>query len=87
MRYFDSLRLWGMPVYIDKFMNNSNLLHEKIMVIDQRIVAAGSVNWSNAGNSSNDENSLIAFSPSIAAPVPERDQHAVPRGGRGLRAD
>jgi phosphatidylserine/phosphatidylglycerophosphate/cardiolipin synthase-like enzyme len=65
--YFDSLRLWGMPVYIDKFMNYSNLLHEKIMVIDRRIVATGSVNWSNAGNSSNDENSLIVFSPAIAA--------------------
>jgi hypothetical protein len=65
--YFDSLRLWGMPVYIDKFGNNSNLLHEKIMVIDSRMVATGSVNWSNAGNSSNDENSLIAFSPAIAA--------------------
>jgi len=65
--YFDSLRRWGIPVYTDKFMSASNLLHEKIMVIDQSIAATGSVNWSNAGNNSNDENSLLCYSPAIAA--------------------
>ena len=65
--YFDSLRRWGIPIYSDKFMGASNLLHEKIMVIDQRIAATGSVNWSNAGNNSNDENSLLCYSPAITA--------------------
>jgi phosphatidylserine/phosphatidylglycerophosphate/cardiolipin synthase-like enzyme len=64
--YFDSLRYWGIPVYTDKFLAPANFLHEKIMTIDQRIAAAGSVNWSNAGNNSNDENSLIVYSPGIA---------------------
>jgi phosphatidylserine/phosphatidylglycerophosphate/cardiolipin synthase-like enzyme len=65
--YFDSLRRWGVPIYSDKFMGAGNLLHEKIMVIDQRIAATGSVNWSNAGNNSNDENSLLCYSSAIAA--------------------
>lgn len=63
--YFDTLRAWDIPVYTDKFMAYGNLLHEKIMAIDRRITVTGSANWSNAGGYSNDENTLIAFSPSI----------------------
>lgn len=65
--YFDSLRQWGIPVYLDKFLGQDNLLHEKIMVIDHHISVTGSANWSNAGNFQNDENSLIIFSTAIAA--------------------
>jgi phosphatidylserine/phosphatidylglycerophosphate/cardiolipin synthase-like enzyme len=64
--YFDTLRRWGIPVHTDRFLAPANMLHEKIMVIDRRISAAGSVNWSNAGNSQNDENSLLISSPRIA---------------------
>jgi phosphatidylserine/phosphatidylglycerophosphate/cardiolipin synthase-like enzyme len=64
---FDSMRHWGIPVFTDKFLGASNLLHEKVMVIDRHVTAAGSVNWSNAGNSANDENSLIVNSDAIAA--------------------
>jgi phosphatidylserine/phosphatidylglycerophosphate/cardiolipin synthase-like enzyme len=63
---FHHMLNWGMPVYIDSFLAASNLLHEKIMVIDRHITATGSVNWSNAGNSSNDENSLVINSREIA---------------------
>lgn len=65
---FDSLRRWGIPVYTDKYLGVSNMLHEKIMVIDRRIAVTGSVNWSLSGNYYNDENSLICRS----APIAER---------------
>jgi hypothetical protein len=63
---FYRLDSWDIPVYRDSFLGPGNDLHEKIMTIDRRIVAAGSVNWSGAGNDDNDENSLIVYSPAIA---------------------
>ena len=59
---YDSLLSWGFPVCIDTVLGAGNILHEKIMTIDQHITATGSVNWSSAGNHENDENSLIVNS-------------------------
>ena len=45
----------GIPVYID---DKHAIAHNKIVIIDQRIVFTGSYNFSNAAENSNAENSL-----------------------------
>lgn len=42
-------------------------MHEKVMIVDGKIVLTGSFNWSNAGEEHNDENLIVITSSSIAS--------------------
>ena len=46
---------------------NANLLHHKVIIIDEGTVIAGSFNFSRSAARSNDENLLIIRHPDIAA--------------------
>ncbi len=46
---------------------NPRTFHHKVIVIDERIVVTGSLNFSNSANESNDENVVIITNPAIAA--------------------
>lgn len=63
---YHMLRDSGLPVLRSNLPPGYSLLHEKIMVIDRRIVVTGSANWSDNVNNGNDENLLIIHSPDIA---------------------
>jgi phosphatidylserine/phosphatidylglycerophosphate/cardiolipin synthase-like enzyme len=54
----------GMPVRQD---GNGSFLHHKIIIIDNTIVATGSLNYSSSADDENDENVLIIDNPEIAA--------------------
>lgn len=53
----------GVPVRTD---GNPRLLHHKVVIIDETIVATGSFNFSANANQGNDENLLIVASPELA---------------------
>lgn len=46
---------------------NPDILHHKLMIIDESIVVMGSFNFSNSAATSNDENLLIIHNPTIAS--------------------
>jgi len=54
----------GIPVRQD---GNPNVLHHKVFIFDEQIVALGSFNFSNSARDSNSENMLIIHNPEIAA--------------------
>ncbi len=54
----------GIPVRQD---GNPGTFHHKIIIIDNKIVVTGSLNFSNNGLSSNDENALIIYNAEIAS--------------------
>lgn len=56
----------GIPVVIDSVPFGNKVLHEKIIVMDQSVVIAGSANWSNNANFNNDENIFVIYSPEVA---------------------
>ena len=53
------LRLAGIPVKVEDL---GGKMHAKSAVIDHRIVVGGSMNWTNAGDDDNDENTIILYS-------------------------
>jgi phosphatidylserine/phosphatidylglycerophosphate/cardiolipin synthase-like enzyme len=53
----------GVPARVD---GNPRLLHHKVVIIDETIVATGSFNFSANADQNNDENLLIIASPEIA---------------------
>jgi phosphatidylserine/phosphatidylglycerophosphate/cardiolipin synthase-like enzyme len=53
----------GVPVRQD---GNPRFLHHKLIVVDNRIVIAGSFNFSNNATDNNDENVIIIDNPEIA---------------------
>ncbi len=59
--YFESA---GLPVYRD---GNPGQMHHKVFIIDDKIVIAGSYNFSFSAETQNDENVMIFFDPQIAA--------------------
>ena len=59
--YFDKA---GLPVYKD---GNPGQMHHKVFIIDDKIVIAGSYNFSFSAETQNDENVMIFFDPQIAA--------------------
>lgn len=61
---FDRLRTNGVQVRLD---GNPYSMHHKVIIIDQGIVATGSYNFSASAEKSNDENTLILYSPEIAS--------------------
>jgi phosphatidylserine/phosphatidylglycerophosphate/cardiolipin synthase-like enzyme len=59
-----TLHCAGVPVRQD---GNPSFLHHKLIVVDERIVITGSLNFSTNAEESNDENVLIIDNPEIAA--------------------
>lgn len=53
------LRLAGIPVKVEDF---GGKMHAKSAVIDHRVVVGGSMNWTNAGDDDNDENTVLVYS-------------------------
>jgi phosphatidylserine/phosphatidylglycerophosphate/cardiolipin synthase-like enzyme len=60
---FDPLKQAGIDVRLD---GNPELMHHKVFIIDERVVILGSYNFSRSAETTNDENTLIIFSPEIA---------------------
>lgn len=56
---YEHLRNAGIDIRLDK---NPAFMHNKFMVIDGKIVATGSFNWSLHADTKNDENLLIVYS-------------------------
>ena len=54
----------GVPARRD---GNPSFLHHKVIIVDERIVMTGSLNYSTSAEESNDENVLIIDNPEIAA--------------------
>jgi phosphatidylserine/phosphatidylglycerophosphate/cardiolipin synthase-like enzyme len=61
---YDNLRNAGIAVYLDA---NPQLMHHKVIIIDQQVVITGSYNFSNNAEHNNDENTLIIHNQDIAA--------------------
>jgi phosphatidylserine/phosphatidylglycerophosphate/cardiolipin synthase-like enzyme len=59
-----TLHCAGVPVRQD---GNPSFLHHKLIVVDERIVITGSLNYSTNAEESNDENVIIIDNPEIAA--------------------
>ena len=53
----------GVPVFIDPAVG---IAHNKVMIIDERMILTGSFNWSKAADSKNAENLLFIDDPSLA---------------------
>jgi phosphatidylserine/phosphatidylglycerophosphate/cardiolipin synthase-like enzyme len=60
---FDPFRQAGLDVRLD---GNEGLMHHKVFIIDQKIVAFGSYNFSQSAEERNDENLIIVYNPVIA---------------------
>jgi phosphatidylserine/phosphatidylglycerophosphate/cardiolipin synthase-like enzyme len=61
---FDHLSEAGMDVRLD---GNDQNMHHKVFIIDGKIVVTGSYNFSRSAEERNDENTLIIYSPDVAA--------------------
>jgi phosphatidylserine/phosphatidylglycerophosphate/cardiolipin synthase-like enzyme len=61
---YDNLRNAGVEVYLDA---NPQLMHHKVILIDQQMIITGSYNFSNNAEYNNDENTLIIHNHDIAA--------------------
>lgn len=57
------LKRAGVPIYMDGL---DGLMHEKVMIFDESVVAAGSYNYTRAADERNDEQVLIISSKEIA---------------------
>lgn len=68
---YDKLRNARLPVYLDA---NPRNMHHKVIIIDGEIVIAGSFNFSESADRSNDENLLIIYSREVAAKFEEEFQ-------------
>lgn len=60
---FDPFLQAGINVYKD---GNAGLMHHKVIIIDRKIVIAGSYNFSKNAETNNDENVVVIRSPEIA---------------------
>ena len=57
------LRSRGIPIYVDTHVQ---LMHDKVMIIDERTVITGSFNWTRAAEFHNAENLLVIRSRKLA---------------------
>ena len=74
---FTKMLIEGVPVIKD---HNRNVMHHKVIIIDDRIVITGSFNFSKNANRSNDENIVIIDSPEIAAQYNDEFRRLYKRG-------
>jgi phosphatidylserine/phosphatidylglycerophosphate/cardiolipin synthase-like enzyme len=61
---YDRLRQAGIDVRLD---SSDGTMHHKLLLIDGRVLATGSYNFTRSAEESNDENIVILFSPNAAA--------------------
>ncbi|MCC6568437.1 MAG: phospholipase [Anaerolineales bacterium] len=61
---FDTLACAGIPVRRD---GNPSFMHNKVIIVDERFVITGSLNFSTSAEESNDENVIILDNPEIAS--------------------
>jgi phosphatidylserine/phosphatidylglycerophosphate/cardiolipin synthase-like enzyme len=61
---YDRLRQAGIDVRLD---SSDGTMHHKLLLIDSRVLATGSYNFTRSAEESNDENIVILFSPNAAA--------------------
>lgn len=61
---FDTLTCAGIAVRRD---GNPNFMHNKVIIVDERFVITGSLNFSTSAEESNDENVIILDNPDIAS--------------------
>ena len=61
---FKTFYCGGVPVRRD---GNPSFMHNKIIVVDERFVITGSLNYSTNAEESNDENVIIIDNPEIAS--------------------
>lgn len=61
---FENFRSQGLDVRLD---GNPRNMHDKVLIIDRQIVVTGSYNFSSNAERTNDENTLVIYSPEIAA--------------------
>ena len=59
------LNTGGVPLKI--YTPPGGIVHDKVAIIDGKVVITGSYNWTNAAENYNDENLLILYSSSLAA--------------------
>jgi phosphatidylserine/phosphatidylglycerophosphate/cardiolipin synthase-like enzyme len=62
---YDPFLQAGLNVLLDG--NQDGLMHQKVIIIDQRIVITGSYNFTASAEENNDENVVIIFSQDVAA--------------------
>jgi phosphatidylserine/phosphatidylglycerophosphate/cardiolipin synthase-like enzyme len=60
---FDPFRQSGLDVRLDGI---EGLMHHKVFIVDEQIVAFGSYNFSRSAEERNDENLIIVYNPEIA---------------------
>jgi phosphatidylserine/phosphatidylglycerophosphate/cardiolipin synthase-like enzyme len=60
---YDLLRRAGLDVHLD---GNPGLMHEKLIIIDGKIVVIGSFNYTRAADERNDENIMVIYDPALA---------------------
>jgi len=60
---FDTLYCAGISVRRD---GNPSFMHNKVVIVDQRYVITGSLNYSTSAEESNDENVIMLDNPEIA---------------------
>jgi len=68
---YPSMQSAGLAVYLDA---NPRNMHHKVIIIDSEIVIAGSFNFSDSADRSNDENLLIIYNRAVAAKFEEEFQ-------------
>ena len=61
---YQRLKEAGVPVHKD---TNPNLMHHKVMIVDQLIVLTGSFNWSKSAEKNNNENLIVIRSTYVAS--------------------
>lgn len=61
---YEFLRQNGVQVHMDEAATN---LHDKVLIVDEAVLVTGSYNFSSNAEFRNDENTLIIYSPSVAA--------------------
>ena len=68
-RYEDGNRPWPNPIATVGVsqLPQGDKLHHKFAILDEQIVIAGSLNWSESANTKNDETVLVIDNPTVAA--------------------
>jgi phosphatidylserine/phosphatidylglycerophosphate/cardiolipin synthase-like enzyme len=60
---YDPFKQAGLKVRID---GNAGLMHHKVFIVDEKIIAFGSYNFSQSAETQNDENLVVVYNPQIA---------------------
>jgi phosphatidylserine/phosphatidylglycerophosphate/cardiolipin synthase-like enzyme len=64
-KYSEDIKLKNSGINV-KYDNNPALMHNKVMIIDNKVVLTGSFNWSSQAEDKNNENLLIIMDNELA---------------------